>query len=92
MGERRILPTCLIIVVAVKKLLRKGCQAFLAQVTDTRVAGLRLEDVPVVNEYPDVFPKELPGLPLDMSLSLPFICCSALLQSRFHHIGWQQLN
>jgi hypothetical protein len=24
-----------------------------------------LEDVPVVGEYPDVFPEELPGLPPD---------------------------
>jgi hypothetical protein len=24
-----------------------------------------VEEVPVVNEYPDVFPKELPGMPPD---------------------------
>jgi hypothetical protein len=24
-----------------------------------------IEEVPIVNEYPDVFPEELPGMPLD---------------------------
>ena len=68
LGERRILPTCLITALAAEKLLRKGCQAFLAQVSDIRVARLRLEDVPVVHEFPDVFPEELPGLPPDREL------------------------
>ena len=68
LGKRRILPTCLITAIAAEKLLGKGYQAFLAQVTDIRVAGLRLEDVPIVNEFPDVFPKELPGLPADHEL------------------------
>ena len=27
-----------------------------------------LEEVPVVNEYPDVFPKELPGMPSDRDI------------------------
>ena len=40
----------------------------MAQVIDTRVERLRLEDVPVVNEFPDVFPEELPGLPPDREL------------------------
>jgi hypothetical protein len=28
-------------------------------------AGIKLEDIPIVCEYPDVFPDELPGMPLD---------------------------
>jgi hypothetical protein len=27
-----------------------------------------IEDVPVVQEYPDVFPEELPGMPLDRDI------------------------
>ena len=27
-----------------------------------------LEEVPVVNEYPDIFPEELPGMPLDRDI------------------------
>jgi hypothetical protein len=28
-------------------------------------AGIKLEDIPIVCEYPDVFPDELPGMPPD---------------------------
>nr|GEU61838.1 putative reverse transcriptase domain-containing protein [Tanacetum cinerariifolium] len=45
----------------------KGCQIFLAQISakkeEDRSEGKQLEDVPVVWDYPEVFPKDLPGLP-----------------------------
>ncbi|KAA3461602.1 reverse transcriptase [Gossypium australe] len=47
-----------------QKYVRKGCDAYLAYVFDSRVSKLKLESVLVVFEYPDVFPEELPGLPL----------------------------
>ncbi|KAA3465913.1 DNA/RNA polymerases superfamily protein [Gossypium australe] len=42
---------------------RKGCEAYLAYVLDTKMFESKIEPVPVVYEYPDVFPKEIPGLP-----------------------------
>ena len=45
------------------KLLRWGCHGFIAVVIDKKEAELKLEDITVVKEYPDVFLKELPGLP-----------------------------
>ncbi|KAA3465995.1 Retrotransposon protein [Gossypium australe] len=53
-------------VVSVMKALnyvRKGCEAYLAYVIDTKVSEKKVEYVPVVSEFPDVFPEELPGLP-----------------------------
>nr|GEY44281.1 hypothetical protein [Tanacetum cinerariifolium] len=45
----------------------KGCQIFLAQISakkgKDKSEGKQLEDVPVVHDYPEVFPKDLPGLP-----------------------------
>ncbi|CAL2257383.1 unnamed protein product [Prunus armeniaca] len=35
----------------------------ISAVTAKRDKGLKLEDVPVVQEFPDVFPEDLPGLP-----------------------------
>lgn len=51
------------------KMIRKGsCQAFLVSLTKDPEKGLELRDVPVVCEYPDVFPDNLPGLPPDRQL------------------------
>nr|XP_011463527.1 PREDICTED: uncharacterized protein LOC105351276 [Fragaria vesca subsp. vesca] len=62
-GERNILPSCLISTVTAGKLLNRGCQAYLAHVVDTSMRVLKVEDIPVVKEFPDVFSEELPGLP-----------------------------
>ena len=47
------------------KLMRQGCQEFLASFLDTTRTDIKIETIPVVNEFPDVFPEDLPGLPLD---------------------------
>ncbi|GJQ91799.1 putative reverse transcriptase domain-containing protein [Tanacetum coccineum] len=47
--------------------LTKGCHIFLANITATKDEDKskekRLEDVPVVQEFPEVFPEDLPGIP-----------------------------
>ncbi|XP_038988015.1 uncharacterized protein LOC120112523 [Phoenix dactylifera] len=43
--------------------LRKGCSVYMAAVMDSEQSEQKIEDIPVVREYPDVFPDELPGLP-----------------------------
>ncbi|KAJ9545005.1 hypothetical protein OSB04_024712 [Centaurea solstitialis] len=44
--------------------LRKDCVAFMAHIVDKEVKEKRIQDFPVVRDYPEVFPEELPGLPL----------------------------
>ncbi|KAJ0950618.1 putative nucleotidyltransferase, Ribonuclease H [Helianthus annuus] len=46
-----------------QKCLRKGYPAMLALVTDSQPDERKIGDFPVVCEFPDVFPEELPGLP-----------------------------
>ena len=46
-----------------KKLLRKGCQGYLAYVINKEAKPVELQQIPVVREFEDVFSKELPGLP-----------------------------
>nr|GEZ74179.1 putative reverse transcriptase domain-containing protein [Tanacetum cinerariifolium] len=45
----------------------KGCHVFLANITSTKdedkSKGNQLEDVPVVQEFPEVFPEDLSGIP-----------------------------
>ena len=47
------------------KMLRKVCQGYLAFVVDRSQEGTRLEDIPIVKEFPDVFPNDISGLPPD---------------------------
>ena len=46
-----------------QKYLRKNYTAYLAHVIDGRIKENKVEDVLVVRDFPDVFRKELPGLP-----------------------------
>ncbi|GKD03156.1 hypothetical protein Tco_1178130, partial [Tanacetum coccineum] len=39
------------------------CELFLAEVTEQESKEKRLEDVPIIQDSPEVFPKELPRLP-----------------------------
>ncbi|GKE79516.1 hypothetical protein Tco_1545636 [Tanacetum coccineum] len=50
-----------------KKYIKRGCLIFLAQVTKKETKDeseeKRLEDVPTVRDFSEVFPEDLPGLP-----------------------------
>ncbi|KAG8497006.1 hypothetical protein CXB51_008206 [Gossypium anomalum] len=46
-----------------QRYLRKGYEAYLAYVNNTKEVEKKVESVPVVCEFADVFPEELPGLP-----------------------------
>ncbi|GJV66171.1 putative reverse transcriptase domain-containing protein [Tanacetum coccineum] len=50
-----------------QKYIQKGCQVYLAQVTSKKAEDKskekRLEDVPIIREFPEVFLEDLPGLP-----------------------------
>jgi hypothetical protein len=51
-----------------QQLLRKGCCSYLAMIRDVNDTPMKLEHVPIVCEYPDVFPEDLPGLPPDREI------------------------
>ncbi|KAG8503035.1 hypothetical protein CXB51_000845 [Gossypium anomalum] len=56
------LPAVISFVLA-QKYVRKGYEAYLAYVLDSKVSERKLETVPIVCKYPKVFPEELLGLP-----------------------------
>ena len=58
-GIRREIAPSLINVIIASKMLRKGCQGYLAFVVDRRQEGTRLEDILIVKEFPDVFPDDI---------------------------------
>ena len=69
-GDKRVLPTCVISTLEAKRLLHKGCEVYLAHVIDTSTSEMNLKNVPVVCEFSDVFSGDLPGLPSNRELEL----------------------
>ena len=64
-GIRREIAPSLINVMIASKIIWKGFQGYLAFVVDRRQEGTRLEEIPIVKEFPDVFPDDISGLPPD---------------------------
>ena len=64
-GIRRELSSNIISAMAVQRMLRKGCQGYLAYVVEKGKEGTMVDEIPVVREFPDVFPDDIAGLPLD---------------------------
>ncbi|KAL5539055.1 hypothetical protein UlMin_044547 [Ulmus minor] len=68
-GESRKQPKVVISSMRAKKLLASGCMGYLATIVDKSVeAKGNVEDVPIVRDFVDVFPEELPGLPPDREI------------------------
>ena len=67
-GDRSAISPCLISALTARKLLAKGCHGILAYVLDTKMNVPDLEEILVVKDFPDVFPEELLGLPLDREI------------------------
>ena len=53
-----------------RKFMRKGCETFLDVILDSKRGQVNVEKIPVVREFPDVFPEELPGIPLEREVNL----------------------
>ena len=58
-----------------RRFLRKGYEAFLALILDSKREQVNFENIPMIREFPDVFPKELPGVPpeREVDLSIEFV-------------------
>ena len=50
--------------------MRKGCEAFLALILDSKREQVNLETIHVIREFPYVFPEELPGVPPEREVDL----------------------
>ena len=53
-----------------RRFLRKDCEAFLALILDPKREQVNLENIPVIREFPDVFPEELPEVPPEREVNL----------------------
>nr|GFD37191.1 putative reverse transcriptase domain, aspartic peptidase domain protein [Tanacetum cinerariifolium] len=56
-------PMQIILALQARTLLSHGCEGFLATIHDTTSEVPSIHDQPIVSEFSDVFPDELPGIP-----------------------------
>ncbi|GJX25650.1 putative reverse transcriptase domain-containing protein [Tanacetum coccineum] len=63
-GDQSKTRLSLISCIKTERYISRGYQVFVAQVMEKKSDEKRLEDIPVVREFLEVFPKDLPGLPL----------------------------
>jgi hypothetical protein len=68
--ERNVISNCIISVMAARKMIKKRCEAYLAYVLETKKEDIQVSNVPIVREFPDVFPDELPGVPLEREVEV----------------------
>ena len=61
-GQRPRMGVKLVLVMKAHKLLCKGCKGFLCHVMKIEDTESSLEEIPVVREFSDVFPDEIPGM------------------------------
>ena len=60
--------TGIISFIRARRLVASRCLAYLAHIRDMSREGPSVDSVPVVREYADVFPTDLPGLPLERDI------------------------
>ncbi|KAG8483064.1 hypothetical protein CXB51_021936 [Gossypium anomalum] len=73
-----------------EKLIRKGCEAFLALVSQAEPEEMAVESVRTIKEFQDVFSKELLDYLRTEKLSLELTCYLERLPCPLHLIGWHQ--
>ena len=71
----------------VEKLVRHGCESYLAYVAMSEDHKIGLLEIPIVCEFPDVFPDELSGVPHRREIDF-----SVELMPGTQPIGWLLMN
>ncbi|GJS50446.1 putative reverse transcriptase domain-containing protein [Tanacetum coccineum] len=62
-GDKGVSRLMVISCIKAHKHVKRGCHLFLAHVTENKPKERLMEDMPVIRDFLEVFPKELPGLP-----------------------------
>ncbi|XP_070008246.1 uncharacterized protein [Nicotiana sylvestris] len=68
-GSLGCTPSTVSLFLKAQRMVEKGCLAYPNFVRDVSTDTLTIESVPVVSEFPDVFPADLPGMPPDTDIN-----------------------
>nr|GFB73540.1 putative reverse transcriptase domain-containing protein [Tanacetum cinerariifolium] len=77
-----------------RTLLSHGCEGFLATIHDTTSDVPSIHDQPIVSEFPDVFPDELPGIPsvCEVEFNIELIPRSESISKAPYHMALIELK
>ena len=68
LGIRNVPRVPIITAMKAQRMLNKGCAGYLASVIEVPEKEIKISQVPVVQDFVDVFPEDLPGLPPDREI------------------------
>ncbi|KAL2237910.1 UNVERIFIED_CONTAM: hypothetical protein Sindi_0982700 [Sesamum indicum] len=91
-GDRQVVPVCVISAMEVRRLMFEDCEAYLAHVVDTERVNPTLEEIPVVKDFPEVFSNGLPGLPPHREVNFAIETLPGVAQFLLHRTEWPQWN
>ena len=77
----------MILALEAKRLLHKGCEAYLAHVVDMSTPKVTLRSVPILQKFSDIFFKNLLGCHQIESWNSKLNCCRIQHPSLYHRIG-----
>ncbi|KAK4381676.1 Retrovirus-related Pol polyprotein from transposon.6 [Sesamum angolense] len=97
LGDRQVVPVCVISAIEARRLMLEGCEAYLAHVIDAEKVSPTLEEIPVVRDFSEVFPDDLPGLPphreVDFTIeTLPGVAPISIAPYRMAPVELQELK
>ena len=67
-GDHRVLSMCAIAALEAKRLLHKGCKAYLTHVINTSTPKVTLKSVSIMRGFSNMFLEDLPRFPLEREL------------------------
>lgn len=70
-GDSGSYPSKVISYIHAQKLIGRGCLSYLAFIQGTNIDPPSMESIPVVQEFVEVFPTDLPGVPPDRDIDFP---------------------
>lgn len=74
-GIKRNTDSSLVLALTAEHLLHKGCKGYLTLLIGLEKSKNKLEELPTVREFPDVFPDDVPGLPPRRAVDFLLILC-----------------
>ena len=87
-GERSNHLSNVISAATARKMVWKGCEAYLAYVIDTVKARSSVSDIPTISDFPDMFPEEFPRLPPQREIEFLSTLYQVPRRHPLHRIEW----